>query len=357
MIRLPRLIIISAMSLLFSLSAPTVLAQQTEDFTVGLDLLALERFEDAHTVFQQLMPLGSSDAAYMIGLMLIEERGVEYNPVASLGYLFAARAWGNEQAQEIIEQIEPHLSAAEKAEANQLLVELNRSVQVSFQAEDLNLDMPPPEAINRPTPRMTSEVALSGNHGWLEVIIGINPEGRIVAMQPLNAADRNFLREAGRAFQRWRYTESENVSITTVSINYTQMSSDAEADVLSAYNDALNQANAGVTEQQVYLGGLTEALVRYESEQVDALPEAFYWYERAARNGNIQAQRLLALRYVHPAWAEYLITQGDIDVMAWHGMRLLMHAESAEQRERGRELLENAAEAGSSIAEELIESY
>lgn len=356
MIRLSRLLMLSALSLMLSLSAPTVSAQQTDDFTVGLDLIAVERFEDAYEIFQQLMPLGSSDSAYMIGLMLIEERGTEYNPVKSLGYLLAARAWGNEEAEDIIVQIEPHLSAAELAEANQVLLELSRSVQVAFQTRDLQLDAEPPEALDRVQPVLTADIARANNHGWIEVIIAINTEGRVIAMQPLNLANRDFLRAVTRAFRSWRYAEGDSVSVTSVLLDYSIGNAEVSVDVLNAYNEALPQAKAGVTEQQVYLGGLTQALVRYESEQVRELPEALYWYERAARNGNLQAQRFLALRHVHPEWAEHLIAQGDADVMAWHGMRLFTQSEAAEQKQRGRELMERAAESGSSIAEDLLKN-
>lgn len=357
MIRLSRLLMLSVLSLLLSVSAPTVSAQQTNDFTVGLDMLALERFEDAHNVFQQLMPLGSADSAYMIGLMLIEERGTEYNPVKSLGYLLAARAWGNEQAQDIIMQIEPHLSAAELAEANQLLLTLSRSVQVAFDVRDLQIDAEPPEALDRVQPVLTAEIARANNHGWIEMIVAINTQGRVIAMQPLNLAHRDFLRAVTRALRGWRYAEEDSVSITTVLIDYSigEAGEGVAVDVLNAYNEALPQASVGVTEQQVYLAGLTQALTRYGSEQVSELPEAHYWYERAARNGNLQAQRFLALRYVHPEWAEHLIAKGDLDVMAWHGMRLFTQSENVEQKQRGRELLESAAESGSRIAEDLLE--
>lgn len=359
MIRLSRLLILSAMSLVLSLSSPAASAQQTEDFTVGLDQIALEQYENAFAIFQNLMPLGSSDAAYMLGLMSIEERGTEYNPVASLAYLRAARAWGNGQAQAMIEQIEPHLSAAELAEADEYYAKLNSEVAVAFQARDIDLDSEPPEATSQPNPQISQEIAFAGDYGWLEVIIAISPEGKIVAMQPLNTAHRDFLAASGRAFRDWQYEESEKVSITTLVLDYTMGNPniDAQADVLEAYNQASRQANVGVTEEQFYVGGLTEALERYGSEQVAELPAAFYWYERAARNGNLQAQRFLALRYTHPEWAEHLIAKGDIDVMAWHGTRLLAEASSADERQRGRELLERAAEAGSSVAEDLLKQF
>ncbi|MBV2130978.1 TonB family protein [Arsukibacterium indicum] len=62
----------------------------------------------------------------------------------------------------------------------------------------------------------------------------------------------------------------------------------------------------------------------------------FYWWEQAAKNGNKDAQRIMAA--YDKQWEEYLLSQQDAEVMAWTGTRLILEG----QRDQGIKLLEQA---------------
>lgn len=72
------------------------------------------------------------------------------------------------------------------------------------------------------------------------------------------------------------------------------------------------------------------------SFQVPVSLSAYYWWERAAKNGSKEAQRIMAA-YDH-RWEQYLLGQQDAEVMAWTGSRLLLEG----QREAGLALLDAA---------------
>lgn len=61
-----------------------------------------------------------------------------------------------------------------------------------------------------------------------------------------------------------------------------------------------------------------------------------FWWQQAAKNGNKDAQRIMAAS--DKQWEEYLLGQQDAEVMAWTGTRLILEG----QRERGLQLLEQA---------------
>lgn len=61
-----------------------------------------------------------------------------------------------------------------------------------------------------------------------------------------------------------------------------------------------------------------------------------YWWEQAAKNGNVEAQRVMAA--YDKQWEDLLLAQQDAEVMAWAGTRLILEG----QREQGMALLEQA---------------
>ena len=63
---------------------------------------------------------------------------------------------------------------------------------------------------------------------------------------------------------------------------------------------------------------------------------AMFWWEQAAKNGNLEAQRVMAAH--NTQWENYLLSQQDGEVMAWAGTRLILEG----QREQGMQLLEQA---------------
>lgn len=61
-----------------------------------------------------------------------------------------------------------------------------------------------------------------------------------------------------------------------------------------------------------------------------------FWWEQAAKNGNLDAQRVMAA--YDPQWESYLLTQQDAEVMAWAGTRMMLEG----QHEQGMQFLEQA---------------
>lgn len=61
-----------------------------------------------------------------------------------------------------------------------------------------------------------------------------------------------------------------------------------------------------------------------------------FWWEQAAKNGNKDAQRIMAA--YDKQWEDYLLGQNDAEVMAWTGTRLILEG----QRDQGIKLLEQA---------------
>ncbi|WP_215398843.1 TonB family protein [Rheinheimera oceanensis] len=61
-----------------------------------------------------------------------------------------------------------------------------------------------------------------------------------------------------------------------------------------------------------------------------------FWWEQAAKNGNIDAQRIMAA--YDKQWEDYLLSKDDAEVMAWTGTRLILEG----QRAQGMQLLEQA---------------
>jgi TonB family protein len=61
-----------------------------------------------------------------------------------------------------------------------------------------------------------------------------------------------------------------------------------------------------------------------------------FWWEQAAKNGSLDAQRVMAA--YDKQWENYLLARQDEEVMAWTGTRLILEG----QRELGMQLLEQA---------------
>jgi TonB family protein len=63
---------------------------------------------------------------------------------------------------------------------------------------------------------------------------------------------------------------------------------------------------------------------------------SLFWWEQAAKNGEREAQRIMAA--YNRQWERYLLSQQDAEVMAWTGTRLILEG----QREQGMQLLDQA---------------
>lgn len=76
-----------------------------------------------------------------------------------------------------------------------------------------------------------------------------------------------------------------------------------------------------------------------------------FWWEQAAKNGNLDAQRIMAA--YEKQWEEYLLNQQDAEVMAWTGTRLILEG----QREQGMQLLEQAIAKNYQPAKEMKQQF
>lgn len=88
-------------------------------------------------------------------------------------------------------------------------------------------------------------------------------------------------------------------------------------------------------------------------QQVIEVPPAFrenHWRQRAARNGSKEAQRRLAS--YNPFWEQYLIAQGDAEVMAWAGARMFLNG----QQQDGIALLQQSLERDYETASDMLEA-
>lgn len=83
---------------------------------------------------------------------------------------------------------------------------------------------------------------------------------------------------------------------------------------------------------------------------VHPMQTAWYWWQKAASNGNLRAQRIMGAH--RQDWQFYLLQQQDPMASAWHGARLVLDGETAE----GKALLEQARAADYKPAAELLKA-
>ena len=72
-----------------------------------------------------------------------------------------------------------------------------------------------------------------------------------------------------------------------------------------------------------------------------------FWWQQAAKNGDLDAQRVMAA--YDPQWEQYLLAQQDGEVMAWAGTRMFLNG----QRAQGIALLDKAIAKNYNLAEEM----
>lgn len=87
------------------------------------------------------------------------------------------------------------------------------------------------------------------------------------------------------------------------------------------------------------------------SLRVSRSMSGMFWWEQAAKNGNIDAQRIMAA--YDKQWEDYLLSKDDAEVMAWTGTRLILEG----QREHGMQLLEQAIAKNYEPATELKKQF
>ncbi|HEX5792202.1 MAG TPA: TonB family protein [Rheinheimera sp.] len=87
--------------------------------------------------------------------------------------------------------------------------------------------------------------------------------------------------------------------------------------------------------ERVSVNGVSK-VVATPSIQTSRAMSGMFWWEQAAKNGNLDAQRVMAA--YDDQWEAYLLSQQDAEVMAWTGTRMILDG----QREQGLALLEQA---------------
>ncbi len=114
---------------------------------------------------------------------------------------------------------------------------------------------------------------------------------------------------------------------------------------------------------QKLLGNITAPLYRISADNYTrkvsvtpmfAVPETMssrFWWDKAARNGDKRAQRILAA--YDRKWEYYLLNQENPEVMAWSGTRMILDG----QREQGMQLLEQAIAQNYEPAKEMKKQF
>jgi TonB family protein len=87
------------------------------------------------------------------------------------------------------------------------------------------------------------------------------------------------------------------------------------------------------------------------SLQVPRSMSGQYWWQQAAKNGSVEAQRVMAA--YDKQWENYLLARQDEEVMAWTGTRLILEG----QREQGMLLLEQAIAKNYAPAKEMKQQF
>lgn len=102
--------------------------------------------------------------------------------------------------------------------------------------------------------------------------------------------------------------------------------------------------------QRVSVHGVPK-LIATPSIQTSRSMSGMFWWEQAAKNGNPDAQRVMAA--YDTQWESYLLSQHDAEVMAWTGTRMILDG----QREQGMALLEQAIAKNYTPAKEIKQQF
>lgn len=118
----------------------------------------------------------------------------------------------------------------------------------------------------------------------------------------------------------------------------------------------IGQKLEGQVEAEVYRIYKHSTISRSKLSIVPSIPTSRsmsgqFWWEQAAKNGNLDAQRVMAA--YDRQWEQYLLSQKDAEVMAWAGTRLMLEG----QREQGLALLEQAIAKNYAPAKEMKQQF
>lgn len=111
--------------------------------------------------------------------------------------------------------------------------------------------------------------------------------------------------------------------------------------------------NVGAKVYKLARVSLTDSKKVSVSPSIEASPSmsGMFWWEQAAKNGDVDAQRVLAA--YKPQWETYMLSKQDAEVMAWVGTRMMLDG----QHELGVQYLEQAIAKNYEVADELRKQF
>lgn len=369
---------------LFSMIALVATPAVANIFDRASDLLNSGRYQEAYQAYSLLLPLANSEAALQLGFMTIDELGTEYNPSRALAYFYVANRWNHPEARELINQVEPHLSQDEVRQSRQLVSEIldNQVIHevLSARYESFDLETLQPRPIDREAPQYPSRTFTQYDGGWASARVLVQPNGEVSTVDVVQSSSSVFTRRVVETVPEWRYETSEHPIIDIVNFAFS-VTDDSSTAVLLRHlrNNLWELARFGSVEHQRELGLYLQALhfqrdyrVTYDSdenyadapsldrilngEDGDEWPLTWsdgYWLNIAAQNGDVAAQRALAL--THSEWAEYLILRGDEPTQAWRGLTLYTRAKQERERQLGRHMLEALHDSDNEIVQAILQ--
>ncbi|MCC5880899.1 MAG: hypothetical protein JJU03_13535 [Idiomarina sp.] len=337
-------------------------------FDRASDLLNEGRYEQAYQAYSLLLPLANADAAVQLGFMTIDEQGTDYDPSQALAYFYVANRWNHPEARELISQVEPHLEQEQLRQARELVSRLlERQVITEFRRahyESADLEPLQPQPLDRAAPQYPSRTFNSYDGGWATARVLVQPDGSVALVDVVQSTSSTFTGQIAEALPSWSYQPISAPATDIVNLTFSVIDESSTAVLLSHVRDNLwSMARFGSIEHQRELGLYLLALhhqrgyrVSYDrdneyanaptldrllnGENGDEWPLTWspgFWLNSAAQQGDVSAQRALAL--THSQWAEYLILRGDERTQAWRGLTLLTRAKQEREQELGRNML------------------
>ncbi|MGX5914671.1 hypothetical protein ACR0ST_08085 [Aliidiomarina sp. Khilg15.8] len=353
---------------------------------------AFEKYDDgqhelAYEQFNDLLALANPVAALQMSLMTLDEEGTEYDPAKAYSLAAVAADWGYSDAASIAAQIKPHLSAAE-VEQVAIYEEDIKSHQQIFNFEEQVVRITPMrkskvKVLDRPEVRFPRVIAAHYRIGWHRMLLLVAKDGSVAVQDDASRAiTRDFRGPAYKETKGWRYHPMEKPDLTMVLMDYSFEGRSNVASYLKFVKRAWEPAQAESPENQFLLGqmllqleaGLDEKTVNFDNslkasgppEETDFDIESetvtwplvwsgIHWLNKAARNGNRDAQWSLAVS--QEEWMRYLVSQGDVQAKTWHGAKLASRAINEEDRDYGLQLLREARDSGDETAIAVASHY
>lgn len=371
-------------AVLFNISMLIAMPVSANLFDEATESLNSGDYEQAYETFTQLLPLANSEAAVQLGFMTLDEMGTEYEPIRALAYFYVANRWNHPEARELIDQVEPHLDAEEISQARQLVSRIleNQKIHETLSAryESVTLDTVQPQSVERNPPQYPARTFTRYDGGWATARVLVQADGQVNMVDVVQSSSETFTHQVVESLLEWRYEPSNKPTIDVVNFTFS-LTDDSSGAVLLRYlqNNLWDYARFGSIEHQRELG-LYLQILQYQREhrvnfdrdmatadapsldhylngedgdQWPILWSGDFWLNSAAQQGDIAAQRALAL--THSEWAEYLILQGDERTQAWRGLTLYTRAKQESDRELGLSMLTALDESDDEMVQAILD--